>query len=564
MRKKILRNLFTLSALTIFVTSLLIFGVMYRQVYDDRKEEVKKEANYIAIGINMGGTAFLDSVDQIKPSLRITLIDTEGAVQYDNMEVIEKMVNHKNRVEVEQATTLGYGEAVRESETMGKQTFYYAVRLDNGNIIRVANTTESILFTLLGLTPFIVMVFIFIIFLAFLIAKRQTRNIIDPINNINLEIPLLNNVYEEFSPLLRKIEAQNKQIEEQIHQIKKQQREFLFITENMNEGLLVLDAKGNILSINQSACHVFEKEKSSQGRYFLWLNRSLGFKEVIEKGLSGMVAEERLKENGRCYQLMATPIKEGEQVRGVVLLILDITEKEEGERLRQEFSSNVSHELKTPLTSISGYAEIIQNGIAKKEDIPRFATHIYKETARLITLVEDIIELSRLDEKNIGLAWEDVDLYELCQESITRLGPVSEKAEVNIFLEGESAMVQGVKPILSEMIGNLCDNAIKYNHAGGKVFVRVIKMESGARVVIADTGIGIPISHQSRIFERFYRVDKSHSKETGGTGLGLSIVKYAAKYHDAKIGLESADGKGTKFTIDFPRLSSARKGLPPS
>ncbi len=553
MKQKIFRNLFAISALTIFITFLLIFGVMYHQLYEDRKGEIKKEANYIAIGMNMGGSTFLESVDKIKPNLRITLIDPKGTVEYDNREAAEKMENHGARTEVQQAMAVGYGEAVRRSQTMAKQTFYYAVRLDSGSIIRVAITTDSILLTLLGLTPYMIVIVIIIIAAALVIAKKQTKKIIDPINNINLETPLLNNVYGEFSPLLRKIEAQNKQIEGQMEQMKKQQREFSFITENMNEGLLVLDAKGNILSINQSACDVFGN-KACQGSYFLELNRSWEFKNAAEKGLSGMAAEEKFKRNGRCYQLMATPIKEGEDVRGIVLLVLDITEKEEGERLRQEFSANVSHELKTPLTSISGYAEIIQKGIAKKEDIPRFAAHIYKETARLITLVEDIIELSRLDEKNIGLPWEDVDLYELCRESITRLRPVGEKAEVNVFLEGERAVVKGVKPILSEMIGNLCDNAIKYNHAGGKVFVQVSNTEEGARVVVSDTGIGIPVAHQSRIFERFYRVDKSHSKETGGTGLGLSIVKYAAKYHDAKIGLESAEGKGTKFTIVFTRV----------
>ncbi len=552
MKKKIFRNLFLLSAISILITTLMISFVMYKGFYRDMKAELKQEGQYIAEAVNLNNQAYLDNLKSAVD--RITLIDVEGNVLFDNRKSPEKMENHLERPEVQEASKDGKGESVRLSDTLGKQTFYYAIRLDNGNILRIANTTSNVYAAMTENIPYLIVMCILIWIFAIFIAKKQTRAIVAPINELNLEEPLSNEVYEEFSPLLRKMEHQNKLIEETFSILKKEREEFQSIIQHMNEALIVLNSEGEILIVNQRATEIFGE--ATEGHY-LTLNRSMEFMEVAEKALNGQSAESRLQQEGRVYQLMATPtlsenLEDGKP-EGVVVLALDITEKEETERIRREFSANVSHELKTPLTSICGYAEIIREGIAKKEDIVDFSSKIYTEAKRMVSLVEDIMKLSKLDEGVTEAKAETVDLKQVCLEVIERLKNNAEKANVSIEFEGTKdgnpVVVAGAKRMMDELIFNLCENAIKYNKSGGSVEV---KLENNPKkLIVKDTGIGIEQEHQMRIFERFYRVDKSHSKDTGGTGLGLSIVKHIVKQLNATINLESESGKGTTIEVEF-------------
>lgn len=550
MKTKIYKNFFFLSAIAIIITTVMISFVMYKGFYKDMQIGVEQKAKYIAAAVNLNSESYLEEIKTIKGD-RITLIDSDGTVLFDNRQRPENMENHLNRPEVTAAIKNGTGESVRISDTLGQQTFYCAIKLDNGNIIRVANTTSNVYSMEAENIPYMVVICLLMLTIILFLAKRQTASIVAPINNLNLEDPLSNEVYDEFSPLLRKLEQQNKVIEQTISILNKEREEFKSITQNMNEGLIVLNSAGEMLVVNQRAAEIFGK--IVEGHY-LTLNRSAEFREVAEKALNGIAAESRLKQEGRIYHLMATPTisdanKTGKP-EGVVVLALDITEKEETEQYRREFSANVSHELRTPLTSISGYAEIIREGIAKPEDVKDFAAKIHKEAKRMIALVEDIMKLSRLDEGIMEISPDTVDLQLICQEVIGRLKDKALEAQVSIEFEAESGVnVTGVKAMLDELVFNLCENAIKYNNKGGKVKVKLTNHP--AKLVITDTGIGIAQEHQSRIFERFYRVDKSHSKETGGTGLGLSIVKHIVKQHNASMHLESEPGKGTSIEIQF-------------
>jgi two-component system phosphate regulon sensor histidine kinase PhoR len=561
MKRKIFKSLFLLSAVSIVITSLLISLIMYSEFYKEMKDGVKQEAEYIAQAVNIDGNGYLMAIDSITKD-RITWIDSQGNVLYDSQENIENMDNHVDRPEVAQALSGGQGESSRMSDTIGEQTFYYAIKLNDGSVIRVANTTENVYAAVAGCIPFMLLSGLFMLIITIFVAKKQTKAIVAPINTLNLEEPLSNEVYDEFAPLLRKLEQQNITIDKTVSVLKTERREFASITENMNEGLIILNADGEILFANQKAMSIFSKGKEENiGGHYLTLNRSVEFREAIEEALEGKPTEKRLWQNGRCYQLMVNPTYEtnkannrndmGNKMHGAVLLALDITEKEESDKLRREFSSNVSHELRTPLTSISGYAEIIKQGIAKAEDIPDFAGKIHTETKRLISLVEDIMKLSKLDEGSMGLPHEEVDLQVLSREVVERLQTKAADSKVTLTFKGtkEAVLVKGVKSMLDEMLFNLCDNAIKYNREGGSVTVTAKNVEGKVRLQVTDTGIGIPMEDQERIFERFYRVDKSHSKETGGTGLGLSIVKHVVKHHNAEITLESQEGKGTTISI---------------
>lgn len=550
MKTKIYKNFFFLSAIAIIITTVMISFVMYKGFYKDMQVEVEQEAQYIAAAVNLNNESYLQEIKNIKRD-RITLIDAEGKVLFDNRQNPENMENHLDRPEVAAAIKGGTGESVRMSDTLGQQTFYCAIRLDNGDIIRVANTTSNVYSMEAENIPYLVIICIVMLTIILILAKRQTASIVAPINNLDLDDPLSNEVYDEFSPLLRKLEQQNKLIEQTFSILNKEREEFKSITQNMNEGLIVLNAVGEMLVVNQRAAEIFGK--IVEGHY-LTLNRSAEFREVAEKALNGVAAESRLKQDGRLYHLMATPTfseanKDGKP-EGVVVLALDITEKEETEQIRREFSANVSHELRTPLTSISGYAEIIKVGIAKPEDTKEFAAKIYNEAKRMISLVEDIMKLSKLDEGVMEIPADTVDLQLICQDVIGRLKDKAQEAQVAIEFEGASgANIIGVKAMVDELVFNLCENAIKYNKKGGKVNVKLTNHP--VKLVIADTGIGIAQENQNRIYERFYRVDKSHSKETGGTGLGLSIVKHIIKQLNASISLESEPGKGTTIEVKF-------------
>lgn len=553
MKRKIFMNLFLLSTIFIVITTVMISFIMYKGFYKDMQVEVKHEAQYMAEAMNLNYESYLDGIKNITGD-RITLIDFEGKVIFDNRHESEQMENHLDRPEVMEAVISGSGESIRMSDTLGQQTFYYAIKLDNGKILRVANTSSNVYAAVAENIPYMIIICLIMLTITIFVGKRQTASIVAPINNLDLDAPLSNEVYDEFSPLLRKLEQQNNLIEETFSILNKEREEFRSITQNMNEGLIVLNSVGEMLVVNQRASEIFGKVVEG---HYLTLNRSIEFREVAEKALNGELAESRLNQEGRIYQLMATPTfsktsKTGKP-EGVVVLALDITEKEETERIRREFSANVSHELRTPLTSISGYAEIIREGIAKPEDVKDFSAKIYTEAKRMISLVEDIMKLSKLDEDVMGLSIETVDLQKICQEVVERLKDKAETAQVSIefkeIADGMTVNVTGVKPMLDELVYNLCENAIKYNKKGGKVKVEIF--DNPVKLVIVDTGIGIPKEHQSRIFERFYRVDKSHSKDIGGTGLGLSIVKHIVKQHNLSINLESELGKGTKIEVGF-------------
>lgn len=554
MKRRIFLSMCLLAILTVLLSSMLTFVVMYRQIFDIMQREIEKEASYIAASLETteDPRLFLHSVST--KAHRITLIADDGTVLFDSIEKAENMENHKGRPEVSAALKSGIGKSVRLSRTLGKQTFYCAVLLKNGMVLRVANVMDSVYSAILSFVPYILCIIAVTFALALLIANRETKKIVEPINALNLQNPMSNDVYDELSPLLIRIAQQNKQIENQMHTLKEKHEEFNAITENMSEGLILLNEKADILSVNKSAIRIFGGHDSSNylHRNILTLSRNLTLRAAVKKALEGDHCEEILEMGDRHYQLTTNPVWVNGRVKGAVVLILDITEKRAAEQIRREFSANVSHELKTPLTSILGYAEIIKNGMVKIEDIPGFAERIYNEANHLIALIDDIIRLSRLDEDNIDIPRKRVNLLELSKRVCARLEPQAREKSVIVSVSGQNGFVFGVEEILEQMIYNLCDNAIKYNKENGRVDVNISQSAKEVVLTVSDTGIGIPKEHQSRVFERFYRVDKSRSNRTSGTGLGLSIVKHVAMHHNARIELESQPGHGTTIRIIFP------------
>lgn len=541
-----------LALVTILLSSLLITFVYYGNSDARMKAEVREEARYIRGAVELSGKDYLETVKNT-PN-RITLIDTDGTVLFDNQADPAAMENHSDRQEVKQAVTAGAGEATRMSGTLSEKKFYYAIKLENGQILRIASETASVFAAVLSMLPWIIGIAVLVAVITVLFSNFLTKKIVTPINRLDLNHPADNVVYDELSPLLSKINRQNEVIDQQIRSLREKQEEFTSITENMSEGFLVLDKNTDILSYNTSALRLLGADAAPAESHesALALNRSAGFRSAVDAALSGSRSEQLVRQGGRCCQVMANPVLREGEVEGAVVVILDITEREERDNLRREFTANVSHELKTPLTSISGFAEIIQNGIVKPEDIPRFAGNIYVESQRLISLVDDILNLSRLDEADVQLEREDFDLAALARDVAGRLKDSAKKNGVVITVIGDKTMINGVKSIVDEMLYNLLDNAVKYNKKNGRVTVTIENDQNGPTLVVTDTGIGIPQSDVDRVFERFYRVDKSHSKEVGGTGLGLSIVKHGAAFHNAKVSLESTEGKGTTVRLAFP------------
>ena len=541
-----------LALVTILLSSLLVTIVYYANSDARMKSEVREETRFVRGAVELSGQDYLATVENT--ANRITLIDTDGTVLYDNQADPATMENHSDREEFQEASTAGAGEATRISDTIAEQTFYYAVKLQNGQVLRVAATTDSVFAAVLAVLPWILCVEVLVAVCTVLFSNFLTKKIVAPINRLDLDHPADNEIYDELSPLLGKISRQNEVIAQQMKSLREKQEEFTSITENMSEGFLVLDNNTDILSYNTSALRLLGAEAVPAESHVsaLALNRSAGFRSAVDGALAGKRSEQLVRQGGRCCQVMANPVLRDGEVEGAVVVILDITEREERENLRREFTANVSHELKTPLTSISGFAEIIKNGIVKPEDIPRFAGNIYEESQRLVTLVDDILNLSRLDEADVQLEREDFDLSSLARDVAGRLKASAKKNGVVITVIGDKAEINGVKSIVDEMVFNLVDNAVKYNKQNGRVTVTVDSSSDGTALTVTDTGIGIPQADVDRVFERFYRVDKSHSKEIGGTGLGLSIVKHGAAFHNAKVSLQSTEGEGTTVRLVFP------------
>ncbi len=552
MKKKIFTYSCIIAFVAVILTTILMSIVQYNAYYSEIKKNIKSEVNYIAKSMDSEKKSYLESIKNVDAS-RITWIDTDGTVLYDTNSEAETMENHSGRPEVSQALLDGSGESTRLSLTIGNQTYYYAIKLDDGTILRISVLTNSMFSSLIGSMPFVVMVLIIVFAIAVILADMMTKKIIKPINELNLDVPSSNEVYDEFAPLLRRLKQQNEKIEDTMDELRRRQIEFSAITDNMGEGFMILDSKANILSYNASALKILDvNEDNCIHKNVLSVNRSIEFIEAVETASNGQSVEKIFESGGRIYVLMANPVIVDSKIAGIVFIMVDETEKEEREKMRKEFSANVSHELKTPLTAISGYAEIMKNGIVKPEDMIRFSEKIYKEAGRLIVLVGDIIKISRLDERDVELEKEVVDLYEVGNDVLQRLSDKAMENDVSVSISGSKVVYNGVKQVIDEMIFNLCENAIKYNKKEGNVTLSINRENGEAVITVSDTGIGIPLADIDRVFERFYRVDKSHSKETGGTGLGLSIVKHAAAYHGGRVEMNSILNQGTNVKIFLP------------
>lgn len=551
MTKRIFRSVCIVAVVVLFASLALVMGVLYDYFSGSQENQLKTQTDLAAQGIEHEGSAYFNGLDS--EELRITWIDKDGKVLFDNKTDASSMENHLEREEVRQAVENGYGKSARYSETLTEKSLYSAKKLSDGSIVRLSVSQYSVLTLFLGMLRPVLIIALLAVVLALLLAYRLSKNIVTPLNKLNLDSPLSNKVYEELSPLLKRMDAQQRQLKHQSEELKRKREEFETATENMSEGLIILNEKGVILSINRAAAKMLGLSEDSVGKDIFSEKTSVNLKEPTQIALSGKNTEEVFAlRDGNC-QLLANPVSTDGKVTGAALLVLDVTEKERAEQMRREFTANVSHELKTPLQTISGYAELLANGMVADKDKTAFSEKIYAEAQRMIRLIEDIIKLSNLDEGAVELTRETVDLYVTAENTVRSLLPAAKKANVTLSLNGENAEIYGIPQLLTAIVYNLCDNAIKYNKDGGTVFVSVKNNAENIVLSVRDTGIGIPKEQQERIFERFYRVDKSHSKEVGGTGLGLSIVKHAAKLHDAKITLESEVGKGTEITVIFPK-----------
>ena len=548
MTGKILRISYLVAISALLASALLFFGVMYRDYEDGAFARLRAEAAAIAQGLGAVGSDYFDS---FAPDDRVTWIAANGTVLYDSAAPAQLLESHADREEIDQALQTGEAQTSRYSQTLLQRTFYYAKLLEGGTVLRVSCTQNSLpAMILMLLTPFL-WVATLVLILCGVLSYRLARQITKPLNAINPDNPAPLPSYPELTPLFDKLREQNRTIGKQMNELQLRQREFTAITENMREGFLLVDCKMHVLSSNHSALEVLGRRELKPGCLLYDAECSQEIFDAVDTALSGSHAELLLTIDETSWQVLANPVVASGQVAGAVVLFMDVTEREQRERLRREFSANVSHELKTPLTSISGFAELMKEGLVPPEKIPEFSGDIYKESLRLIGLVNDIIQLSRLDENSTQFQRAPVDLYDLCAQSIERLSTVAARQSVTLELTGEHAEIMGVEQLLKEMIYNLLDNAIKYNVPGGSVTASVRKSAGRTILSVADTGIGIPYAHQPRVFERFYRVDKSHSKEVGGTGLGLSIVRHAAQYHGARLELKSQPGKGTTITVTF-------------
>ena len=553
MTRKIFQSIIAVVISVLLLSLALITGVLYNHFETTMLDQLRTTAQFAEQGVEREGMAYFD--DLHARNCRVTWIAADGTVKYDNRSNPKTMENHADRQEVREAMENDSGTSVRRSSTLSEHTMYYAKRLSDGTVLRLSMSQRSVLFLMGGMLSPLVFIFLAACLLAGVLSYRVSKKIVKPLSEIDLKHPEQVETYDELSPFLQRIAAQNREIDARMAEIRKQQQEFSMITENMSEGLFVVDRNYQILSYNKSAMQIFGMDPGQEHENLLAVNRSEGFRNAVDSALKGRHTQENLELNGRVYQIIANAVCQpdfAEDMVGAVILVLDVTEKEAQEQYRREFTANVSHELKTPLTSISGIAEIIRNGIVKPEDIPHFAGKIYDESQRLITLIGDIIKLSRLDENQVPMERETVDMLEMARDVVQQLSSVARKNGVTLVANGTHGQVQGVRQVLGEMVYNLCENAVKYNRAGGRVWVDVQQVADHVVLRVKDTGIGIPAAEQGRIFERFYRVDKSHSKAVGGTGLGLSIVKHGAALHHATISVSSEPEQGTEITLTFP------------
>ena len=549
MTKKIFQSILLVAGAVLLASLLIIMGFLYDYFGGVEENQLRDELSLAAAAVEDGGTDYLSQLTAGR--YRLTWIAADGSVLYDTRTDAESLENHASRAEVSQALTTGTGESTRYSSTLMEKTMYYAQRLADGTVLRISISRATVGMIAVGMIQPLLIVLIVALILSGLLARRLSRRIVDPLNSLDLEHPLDNDAYEELSPLLKRIHRQHVEIQTQLRELHERTDEFTQITGSMREGLVLLDEHGSILSINAAAQALFGAGAQCVGRDFLTIERSHEISAAIQAAVADGHSEVRAERAGRVYQFDISRITSDGKFLGTVILAFDITEQEFAERNRREFTANVSHELKTPLQGIIGSAELIENGMVKPDDLPRFVGHIHAEAARLVTLIDDIIRLSQLDEGD-AMPTEPVDLLAVSQEAAENLHDAAAARGVTVGVTGQPAVIPGVRRLIYEIVYNLCDNAIKYNRDGGHVDVTVAADADGSSITVADTGIGIAPEHQGRVFERFYRVDKSHSKASGGTGLGLSIVKHAVQYHHGRIELESTPGTGTTIRVVFP------------
>ena len=548
MTSKIFKSILSVAIAVLLASLVVITGMLYQYFGTMQESQLKDELSLAASATEQLGQSYLSQLDSDR--YRLTWVDADGMVIFDTHADSATMDNHENREEIREALLTGTGSSVRQSSTLTEQTIYEAVRLEDGSVLRISVSRATAFVLVIGMFQPILMVLFFAAGLSAWLARRMAKRVVEPLNNLNLDQPMENEAYEELSPLLHRIHTQHIEIEQQMQELQHKRDEFDQITDNMKEALVLLDHSGRILSINPAAKNLYEIASVTIGEDFLTLERKQFMREALEQAKVQGHAEFRAQKNGRDYQFDVNRIDSDGNTRGMVILAYDITEQVNAEKHRQAFTANVSHELKTPLQAIIGSAELMEKGIVKTDDLPRFVGHIRKEASRLLYLIDDIIRLSQLDE-GAEMDQEDVPLKQLAEDVCENLTDAAKLKDVTLEVTGEDVVMRGVRRLLYEILYNLCDNAIKYNRAGGSVTVSVSQRTNEIFVSVKDTGIGIPPEHQDKIFERFYRVDKSHSKQSGGTGLGLSIVKHAVQYHHGKIVLASQVNVGTTIAILF-------------
>lgn len=549
MTKKIFKNILVVSIIVLFVCVLGISYVLYGYFGEIIKDELKTEAYLISreIDVNKSHVKNLGNMEN-----RVTLIDVDGRVLYDSAANKSTMENHSDREEIIKAQEDGEAYAERYSDTLATKTIYYAKRLDDGSVLRIAKKQSVVMLLLRGIFPSVILILAGVIALTFIISKSAAQRIVEPINEMDLNDPNADEPYSELAPLMIKIRQQNTHIKLQLAEMERRQKEFIAITENMSEGFLLIDRNLEILSYNTAALNLLGEGISKIPQKAFELNRSKGFRTAVEKALAGQNNQQPLETENRFYNILANPVIEEDHVAGAVVIIMDVTEKEQRDKLRREFTSNVSHELKTPLTTIYGVSDMMAEGIVKASDVRGFGKNIKDESSRMISLIDDIIKLSKLDENMAPQEFTNVDIFEIAKSVIERLKSKADEKNITFSLDGERSMIKGIPSLCDEIVFNLCENAIKYNQENGSVNVSVKSGRTGTVLSVEDTGIGIPFEHQNRVFERFFRVDKSHCQQVTGTGLGLSIVKNAVSYLGGTLDLQSTEGKGTKITIYFP------------
>lgn len=549
MKRKIFRSTMLVALAVLLASLAIVTSFLYNYFGGIQEQQMQDELGLAIAGVESSGRAYLQTLDC--GEYRLTWITKDGQVLFDTQADADAMENHADRQEIRDALERGEGKDSRYSSTMMEKRLYYARRLPDDTVLRISVRRAAAWVLLLGMMQPVVVVLVLAVVLSALLARRQARRIMEPLNQLDLDRPLENDAYEELAPLLERIYRQHRQIDAQVQELKRRKEDFQQITASMKEGLILLNEEGRVISINPAAQTIFRVDDACIGKDFLTIERGCDVNRAMEQGFREGHGEVRCERNGTAYQFDFSRIESDGETVGAVLLVFDVTEQARLEQVRREFTANVSHELKTPLQTIMGSAELLENGLAKAEDVPRFVAHIRTESARLMALIDDILQLSRMD-AGVPLPEEPVDLQDIAGEAVEAVRTAAEAKGVTIQLQGESAPMQGISRLLFELVYNLCDNGVKYNVEGGTVTV-VVRPEGGkVRLQVQDTGIGIPSEHLPRIFERFYRVDQSHSRASGGTGLGLSIVKHAAACHHAQVDLQSTVGKGTMVTVVFP------------